>query len=83
MTKPKPKEEPDDVRRFLSGDPSLARFGPAYARLSLFSKQIARAGLLRHIRACRAMTVDIDVSAVCEILNDAKHNRKIYAEETP
>jgi hypothetical protein len=55
----------------------------AYSRLPEPSKQMARGGIIRYIRSCRNLQVTIGHDAIVEIINDAKRNRRIYAEETP
>jgi hypothetical protein len=86
MTKPKPKEEPDDLSRFLSEDADLHGYrylAHAYIRLPQGSRQIARAGIIRYVRTCRSLKINIGHDAIVEIINDAKLNRRIYAEEAP
>ena len=53
-----------------------------YSKLMGVAAEIAREGILRHLRACDRMDVNPDISAVREIIDDAINGRRVFAENT-
>jgi hypothetical protein len=51
-----------------------------YSKLGGVPLEIARQGILRHLRACDRMDVNPDTSAVREIIDDALNGRRVFAE---
>lgn len=52
-----------------------------FKKLGKDAAVIAMKGISRHIRACRSMDINIDVSAIREIMDDALDGRKVYEME--
>ena len=53
-----------------------------YSKLVGVALEIAKQGILRHLRACDRMDVNPDTSAVREIIDDALNGRRVFAETT-
>ncbi|HEY0006463.1 MAG TPA: hypothetical protein VGB17_16900 [Pyrinomonadaceae bacterium] len=51
-----------------------------FSKLGGAALDIARQGIMRHLRACDRMDVNPDSSAVREIIDDALNGRRVYAE---
>lgn len=51
-----------------------------YRNLEGRPKQIATAGIIRHIRATRRMNLALDSNAIREIIEDAIYGRAIFAQ---
>ena len=51
-----------------------------FSKLNGTALEIAREGILRHLRACDRMDVNPDSSAVREIIDDALNGRRVFAE---
>lgn len=58
-------------------DPIQAR---RFERTAGRVREIAAAGIIRHLNACDSLGVDPDVAAVREIIDDAWNLRAVYAE---
>lgn len=51
-----------------------------FSKLSGTAMEIAKEGIMRHLRACDRMDVNPDSSAVREIIDDALNGRRVFAE---
>lgn len=51
-----------------------------YASLTGTALAIAREGIVRHLTACARLEVPADANALREIIDDAVHGRRVYAE---
>lgn len=51
-----------------------------FVKLDGAAKDIATAGIIRHLRACVRMDVNPDPAAFREIIDDALKNRSVFAE---
>lgn len=73
----KKQKSADLIERIWQLDQIQARrFGKLRGR----AKDIAAAGIIRHLRACARMEVNPDPIAFREIIDDALNNRSVYAE---
>lgn len=54
--------------------------GRRFGRLPPRAREIAEAGIIRHLDACKRHNVEPDVSAVREIIDDALEGRAVYLE---
>ena len=51
-----------------------------FSKLTGPALDIAKEGIVRHLRACDRMDVNPDSSAVREIIDDALNGRRVFAE---
>lgn len=51
-----------------------------FTRLNGSSAKIAAEGIIRHVKACKHLQINPDISAIREIIDDAAFGRQVYME---